>query len=646
MIILNQNLYLKKMNHLWDVCGNTLTPKLTDAWKTIHSCFENQLQGKKGLHVSDSICGTGKTLGISAACSVLAETQPKVGGLIVVRFIQQANELVERINKNSIGCNNVAIAYHSDITRDLKKNLEYLNDYQFIVITHASYIGTVSGKSDKKEYFRNWKHGERKFRVVDESLDLIERHSITKSDIEKYSTQISHWKRYIFLEDDYPEQMSLVKDVYKFLYQEINEEHSDISLYEKVIEKYDDGLTLRSMWEDLKSAPDTDWVLKTGKGKKTNVDIENLKENIEAFVTLFDRVIRQELWLSNMKNLTKASIGQLILPDEFESLCILDATSDVDRIYSLFEQLDETFTRYSVPRDVRDFTNVNLHILPTGSGIGKITTNSYSVSCVRNSRLINWVKNKFDKNNKILFVGHKDGIAKLKTDMEKHQFDFEYDIAWWGKLDGKNDWKDYDTVVTTSLMFLAPEHSPTAKLAFKTRMSDILDIDGDDSIASSATLVAIIQMMCRIRMRNVREGGHCEPCNVYLPLESNTQAKIDFKDRLNKRGKYILSGIESSLHNIQVDEWDDFKFVSKDEAKELKPPTVTDLFIEWISNLQKGEVYDRLDFDKTVTTNQVNALKTSLLRPNSTINQYLTEKGIVRESVKKKGTVFYMEEEE
>ena len=147
-------------------------------------------------------------------------------------------------------------------------------------------------------------------------------------------------------------------------------------------------------------------------------------------------------------------------------------------------------------------------------------------------------------------------------------------------------------------------------------------------------------------MRNVREGGHCEPCNVYLPLESNTQAKIDFKDRLNKRGKYILSGIESSLHNIQVDEWDDFKFVSKDEAKELKPPTVTDLFIEWISNLQKGEVYDRLDFDKTVTTNQVNALKTSLLRPNSTINQYLTEKGIVRESVKKKGTVFYMEEEE
>jgi len=77
------------------------------------------------------------------------------------------------------------------------------------------------------------------------------------------------------------------------------------------------------------------------------------------------------------------------------------------------------------------------------------------------------------------------------------------------------------------------------------------------------------------------------------------------------------------------------------KSKMLKKPTVSDLFIEWISNLQEGEVYDKEDFAKTIPDNMLKTLNVCFLRERSTVNQYMISKGIIRTSIKKKGTTFH-----
>ena len=642
--VLNKNNFIELMAQLWVDHGNVPAPKVEAAWNTIYDCFNNQLCGLPGLHVSDSVCGTGKTLGVKAACSILARTQPTVGGLIVTRFISEANDIANVINSYS-GGSAPAFAYHSELSYKQRKDFTSLKEKQFIIITHKSYIAAL-GNREKMGVFKYWSHGERQFRVVDESLDLVERHSITKTELQKFISRLNLYKDLRKVRREFRDHFDLLDEVQDFLEDETRL-GTRAELYEKVLQKYGDNIYLSEIWEDHISQQPTDWILDKG-------NFYDIKNEIEDFISVFDRVVRQEVFLSKEYKTkdSKISIGELILPQQFDSLCILDATSNVDKIYSLFEDMEETFTRYSVPKDVRNFANANLHIMPCGTGLGKHTWDDSETLLLRSSHLLKWAEKKFGPEDKVLFVGHKDQMKKFRAYLEKKNPNFGlYDCAHWGAIDGKNTWKFYNKLVITSLLFLPPHHSPTAKLAFKTRMLSHLEIDGNDSIASSATAVSLIQLICRIRIRKVSDSvGNCKSSDIYLPLGASNAGEIDFKLKLNKVSRYLLDTIQESLHNINVTEWSDFSFAGKpvkdgEEKTEVKL-TVPHRFVLWLQHMQKGEIYDLNDFKKTLSSKEYTALRNSFStkNTNSLSQRFLAKSGIIKESNGRAGTKFYYEE--
>ena len=641
--VLDKNRFIDLMSKLWLSHDNVPAPRVESAWNTIYECFNNQLSGKPGLHVSDSVCGTGKTLGVKAACSVLSHTQPTIGGLIVTRFISEANDIADVINSYS-GGDAPAFSYHSELKYSQRKDFEALKDKQFIIITHKSYIAAL-GNRDKMEVFKNWKYGERQFRVVDESLDLVERHSITKTELQKFISRLNLYKDLRKVRREFRDHFDLLDDVQDFLEDETRT-GTRAELYEKVLSNYGDNIYLSEIWEDHISRDPQNWILE-------KIGFYELKTEIEDFISIFDRVVRQEVFLSKEYRTkdSKISIGELILPQQFDSLCILDATSNVDKIYSLFADMEETFTRYSVPKDVRNFGKANLHIMPCGTGLGKNTWDDRETLNLRSSHLLKWAEKKFSPEDKVLFVGHKDQMKKFRAYLEKRNPNFaEYDCAHWGAIDGKNTWVSYNKLVITSLLYLPPEHSPTAKLAFKTRMLSHLEIDGSDSIASSATAVSLIQLICRIRIRKVDDAsGNCKSSDIYLPLAANNAQQLDYNLRLNKVSRYLLQTIKDSLHNINVKPWDDFSFAGKppkegEEGVEVKL-SVPHRFVIWLENMQPGEIYNLKDFNKNITKKESTALRVSFTSDTSLSSRYLQTNNIVKES-NYSGTKFYYKREE
>lgn len=629
---LNKELFLARMRELWVGHGNTETENIDRAWAKIHECYETQLSGKTGLHVSDSVCGTGKTLSVVAACSVLAQTNTSIGGLIVVRFTDEADNIAKRIN--DIVGEKVAVAFHSRLTKEEKTQLD-VSKYQFVIITHVSYIASVSSDHNNKDRFRNWVWGERDFRVIDESLDLVERHSITMGDLREFGHIITCYKERFALKREFSDQFLLVDLIEEFLHTRSDDGYVG-QLYEQVISKFDTEVYLSSMIETIIQADTDAWWMDDSysRGK----DSHELKSKFVELATLFDRVIRLETWLSDNKRGMKASAGELVLPDQFDSLCILDATSNIDMIYNLFSGSSDRFNRYSVPRNVRNFSNATLHVLPTGSGLGKLS--GKQAAAMRQPKLVQWAVETFNSSDKVLFAGHKEQMTSLKSLLEKANVRFQYDLIWWGAIDGKNTWKTYNKLVVTSLLFLPPDHSPTAKLAFKALVPE-LEVDGDDSIASSAMAVSLIQLLCRIRIRNVTDFyGNCDTSDIYLPLEAHkASATTDFRNLLTRRGAYLLNSIEDSLNKINVRQWDDFTFSTKKVTK--KADSVMDSFINWINCLQPGDTYYLKDFLTLIPEKQVGTIKNHLKRPSSIPSKHIAAMGVVREAVKRKGTKFY-----
>tara|TARA_B100001059_G_scaffold236690_1_gene289093 strand:+ start:624 stop:2567 length:1944 start_codon:yes stop_codon:yes gene_type:complete len=638
---LDKETFMERMADLWVGYGNCPTHMISDAWEQIYACFASQLAGNKGLHVTDSVCGTGKTLAVKAACSVLAQKSSSTGGLIVVRFIKEADDIADHIN--SIVGEKVAVAFHSGLSREQRADTSYLKDFQFVIVTHTAYLASLCGAEKNKIAFRNWKWGERKFRVVDESLDLVERHSLTRTDICQITNTINQYKNKFALRRQYKNQIELLDAIDEYLH---NCEESGIprdgvarDLYASVISQFGhEDVFLISIAEDLLDSSADDWLIR---GNKNTV--HDIKRQFQDIALLFDRVVRQEIWVSQNNGDVKASAGQLLLPEDFDSLCILDATSNVDMIYKLFEETEQDFTSYPIPRDVRNFSNCKLHILPTSSGLGKNT--GKKEAAVRLPKLVKWALETFVDGDEVLFAGHKEQMVALRTLLEKAKPTFKYDCTWWNNIDGKNTWKTYNKLVVTSLLFLPHDHSPTAKLAFKSRM-ETFEIDGDDTIASSAMAVSLIQLLCRIRIRTVIDAyGNCPESGIYLPLEAGTLvANTDFRNLLTKRGSYLLKAIEESLHSIDVKEWDDFSFNQTKNVKgKLTSLSLDDRFIAWIDCMNPGEEYQLNEFYKVLGKSDQRKIGTYLGRPTSLIAKHIERKGIVRESVRRKGTKFYYE---
>lgn len=650
--MIDKKRFIQRMKKRWEFdFGNTVTTELVKAWEIILSSFNAQLDGKKGLLTCDAVCGTGKTTSVMEACGILAREQPRMGALVVVRLISQADEVAEGIN-NAAG-REVAIPLHSG--KGGKHTPVEIEEAQVVVITHARYLASVS-PSGGKQSFRNWKHGERKLRICDESLDLVERHTLTKNEIIGIFNRLTSHRDYF----------GVMREVYQKEYRFLEQVATRIStgdmvmgfnkgVFDDILLEQKEPIYLSSFLDTLKSGTKDDWVgCKPTRGVSAEANFEEWREETIAYVQTFDRIVRyRNCFIDKDRQDTRVSTGTFLLPESFDSLVVLDATSNVDKIYEYFET--KSVTKYSVDRTVRNFKNARLHFRPDNSGLGKNETKKTMTK--RIPQILKWANEKFKKGDRVLFAGHKDLMDNMRAVLLKKEYDFvdkkqksdgswnikNVDFAHYGVIDGKNTWKDYENVVILSIPYLPSYYSPTAMMALASQDRD--DFEDKDDIASSNVAVKLIQLICRIAIRKVKDdNGNCPESDIYLLLDGDEPfpGDVNYRPLLKRTSPYLLSQIEESLHNITVMNWIDFNGFQTRTSNSIPKGGVSDSFITWLRQIPVGETKTKKEFETScqISEGQRKSLTVLLCKKTSPVRRSIDSMNVVMNTRRGLGTTF------
>jgi hypothetical protein len=130
-----------------------------------------------------------------------------------------------------------------------------------------------------------------------------------------------------------------------------------------------------------------------------------------------------------------------------------------------------------------------------------------------------------------------------------------FDVGHYGALDGRNDWRDYDTVVIFGLPFRDRAWSANTFMALRGLQSTAwLNAEGNRpfqqyrdiraALDEGKLIVAVVQAINRIRCRRVINAeGDCPPVDILLMLPPGGL------------GEKILDGIRTEMPGLVVKEW-------------------------------------------------------------------------------------------
>jgi hypothetical protein len=176
----NVDLYVKSMRNRWiEGLGNAPNKALEAAWADMADTFNRHIEGKaKRWSVLQLPTGTGKTQGLAVYCQELARLPKHPGVLVITRFTEEADKLVELINRLA-GAGN-AVARHSKI----QVGETAIQQSPVLIVTHAAYLlamEEIGGLTEEAQRWRRlvtWQNGERRLTIIDEALNTIEQTSV------------------------------------------------------------------------------------------------------------------------------------------------------------------------------------------------------------------------------------------------------------------------------------------------------------------------------------------------------------------------------------------------------------------------------------------------------------------------------------
>jgi hypothetical protein len=161
----------------------------------------------------------------------------------------------------------------------------------------------------------------------------------------------------------------------------------------------------------------------------------------------------------------------------------------------------------------------------------------------------------------------------------------DFDVAHWNKIDGRNDWREYDTLVIATLPYA------TASLDLNTYMAvhekelddEALNAPPDEVklVRENRIAAQLAQAMGRIRLRTMtKSGGTCEPCDIFLRLP-NWRYMVD-ADR-------ILDAVKRTLPGTQVLPWE--RVTRKlPRAPKRTGARYDDAFVALVTEMTPGQV--------------------------------------------------------
>jgi hypothetical protein len=575
----------REMIRLWtsEPRSNVINDRLVREWVSIARTFTAAMNDKtQKIYTYNGQMGLGKSQAAQVACAVLAamyfnykftNNGKSWGAILVVELQSQADEAARTINavyQNLTGNTDyAAIAKHSNNGVTFTE----IHNYPILVICHQAYANSLQRLNDGLDTtirsFTRWKGGERRLVIVDESINPISEYTLTAEDCQTVlgwliSAGLGHQ-----LQRDYPLEWSVLERV-SFLLTELSSNASVESLetsqlFQQILDAAP-SVNLQGLYDTLMSNVEWDRVINRTLNARDRRDKSTV---VKQFLRSIDRFLCEWSFYYRKGNRGTVNSASWLIPDSVGSIVILDGTSAQDEIYQLF---GESLVRQKSDPDLRNYSNVTVHIRHESAGLGKVTLEKPGTSEQRAIDLYQWLKDNLTPDRKVLVCTHLT-LENDLADVAKGDPYFDaFHTSHWGRTTGLNDWRDCDVAVSASCNFRDPSWATSALMTSigVTRGLEELNRRKQrglvQQLINSKVAVDCLQMLFRTRIRQVSDvNGGCKPTDLYILLPKDSDSNPC------GRGADIRRRILAELPGATIKDWafDRFSKMGRKKTKDI-----------------------------------------------------------------------------
>jgi len=523
-----------QMDARWRAFGNVSSPNLRDLWAKIAGVLNAQIEAPSARWpVIPAELGAGKTTLAKQWCALLPRDEHP-GILVVVRTIDQAEEYARDVNEwAGTPC---ASTYHSRLSWAQRRDVDVLSTYPTLVVCHKAYeVGldmlAVNEAYPKFEKLHTYRGDRRRLVIVDEALDQIHEARVQRDELRRLLERIPR-----DVEKAHAPAIDILEAVARALRRASDNKHrvlaaEDLLAGTQLTPESADVL-LVALWNALRIS--------------NRVSPDDRVEMGEA-VTAIRRHLAAYRWSAAQGPRTTLSGHRLLLMPPGTHGVVLDATARLNNVY---RGRPDQFEVRDVPR-VRQYGAVSVYVAKTAK-TGK-TLRSQRDGAERADATLQAVLDRYGdaaSNRRVLVVCAANGETFFSSSSYAGRFAV-LATAHWNKLDGRNDWREFDTLVIATLPYTRVSTDLNTYMAVRGEELDDAGLNQppDDVRVVRETRVAaqIAQAIGRIRLRTMKdESGACEPCDVFLRLP-NWRLMVD-ADRL-------LDAVLGTLPGAVVKPW-------------------------------------------------------------------------------------------
>jgi hypothetical protein len=619
MAAVDPQCFVTAMSHHWSqVFGNVTNPALEAVWHQMADVFNAQIEShgtgrQDRWQVVQAPTGSGKSQGLAVYCSLLPETTAHPGALIVTRLKIQADELATTINR--LTGRDDALAYHGDNLVPVAT----FQRYPVLVITHRAYEIGLDKVNQGEELTSNWGNyhqwqlSGRALVVIDEALDIVEEAQVDLERVKLVRALVPEP-----IAEKYPTQMrtlAMVEDLLRQMAQVSKERNTPE--FERVVWQGEMRLPSESDMTPLRRELqhirlDRSLMIKDpDQQRRATTTLDTILKDVQATLDSW-------LWYARKLQDHTLNTARLIVPDSIKGAVVLDATASSDVVYQLFAKAEVV----PLPAQPRTYRKATLHV-SRGHALGHTSMDANAEKISGN--LVENLRGSLPSDRKVFVVTHRNVEPVLVKYRDASGFQ-AFDVGHYGALDGRNDWRDFDTAVIFGLPFRDKAWSANTFMALRGLQSTAwLNAEGNRpfqeyrdvraALDDGKLIVAVVQAINRIRCRRVVTAeGDCPPVDIFLLLPSGVL------------GDKILDGVRREMPGVVVKGWS-YDYLKR--AKAGRKADAAEALVRYVKTMVPGkhsasEVRKHLGIASSPWERLVSAMKT----PASTFARTLSERGI------------------
>jgi len=604
----NSELALDFSDSVWESeeIGNTSTAYLRMTWFAIFEGFAKCIDFNSNNKPAKKIVipaptGTGKTLSM---CYFMQNLEEHTGALIVVPFIDDANEIVERINKNADYAK--ALAFHSE--SEYWNKVDEIKNYQILVITHNLFIGASDRKHNqigidrgKMDKLYQYEDGTRSLTVIDESIETIRETSLKYNDIHSLVSVLDGYVSH--------------KDSNKSLHDKIQKEIDSMNRLESFFDTADSCLNGKSetridryMLHNHMDGHDllfknARYLSDSGKLRRFNQKLlnANIKKSVSEILDDIKLMMDADWMYYTLKDSALRTARDATPIDT--TTVILDATSTIDHYYQIHTDVDFEISKLIPRSKVRNYQNVDLFLSKGQRTGGSQLTDSSNIAEYA-EKIWEEVYDPFDDTETAIFT-----FKNMEPELHKYikrEGCENIHLGHFGNLTGKNDYQDCTKIFIVGTPF-KPEYVTTNVHALSSR-GNIECFNQSDEVRKERTKIKnteiaaeLVQVINRAACRRVVDKeGNCPKVEVYLLMPNDQELS-----------GIIVNAIKDNMNNVNVYNWD----FALSTAKKPGPDGLSDdVFIREVSGLESSISYSSITTKLGMTRGPTQNIRRRLVR--------------------------------